>query len=62
VLFQHGRAAGVQALRAGIPVTFRSAAVVLSAGAVYTPAILLRSGIGPAADLRALDLEVLTPT
>ncbi|MNM49913.1 Oxygen-dependent choline dehydrogenase [compost metagenome] len=33
--------------------------IVLCAGAYGTPAILLRSGIGPAADLRALGVDVL---
>lgn len=33
--------------------------VVLSAGAIASPAILLRSGIGPAADLKALDIPVV---
>ena len=33
--------------------------VTLSAGAVASPAILLRSGIGPADDLRALGIEPL---
>lgn len=32
-------------------------AVILSAGTLGSPAILLRSGIGPAADLRALGIE-----
>lgn len=31
--------------------------VILSAGAPYSPALLLRSGIGPAADLRALGID-----
>lgn len=60
VLFQDGRAVGVQALQAGNPVTFRSAAVVLCAGAVYSPAILLRSGIGPAGDLRELGIDAVS--
>ena len=33
--------------------------IVLCAGAYGTPSILLRSGIGPAADLRALDIDVV---
>jgi choline dehydrogenase len=32
--------------------------IVLAAGAIGTPAILLRSGIGPAKDLRELGIEV----
>ncbi|GAA2678267.1 MULTISPECIES: GMC family oxidoreductase [Actinosynnema] len=36
----------------------RARRVVLSAGSVGTPAILLRSGIGPAEDLRALGIDV----
>lgn len=35
------------------------AEVILSAGAVNSPALLLQSGIGPARDLRALGLEVV---
>jgi choline dehydrogenase len=37
----------------------RGRQVVLCAGAYGSPAILLRSGIGPATDLRALDLPVV---
>jgi choline dehydrogenase len=33
--------------------------VVLSAGSINSPAILMRSGIGPAADLKALGIEVV---
>ncbi len=32
--------------------------VVISAGAIESPALLLRSGLGPAADLRALGIDV----
>lgn len=31
--------------------------VILAAGAIHSPAILLRSGVGPAGDLRALGIE-----
>lgn len=49
---------GVEYLDAsGAPVTVRPVReVVLSAGAIMTPAILLRSGVGPAADLEALGI------
>jgi choline dehydrogenase-like flavoprotein len=60
VLVEHGRAVGVGALLDGAQVEFRAAVVVLSAGAVHSPAILLRSGIGPAAQLRELGLEVVS--
>lgn len=59
VLVEGGRVAGVTALAAGTPEQYRADTVVLSAGAVHSPAILLRSGVGPAADLRALGIEVL---
>ena len=59
VLVEHGRAVGVSALAADEVKQYRAGTVVLCAGAVHSPAILLRSGIGPAADLRALGIDVL---
>ncbi|HEV8015239.1 MAG TPA: GMC family oxidoreductase N-terminal domain-containing protein [Stellaceae bacterium] len=38
--------------------SFRAREVILSAGAVHSPAMLMRSGIGPAAQLSALGLQV----
>lgn len=59
VLVEGGRARGVRVEVDGavedIPC---EGEVVLSAGAVGSPQILLRSGVGPAAQLRALGLEV----
>ncbi len=59
VLFAGRRAVGVRAVRSGETVEFRAEEVILSAGAVHSPAILLRSGVGPPADLRKLGLDVV---
>ena len=59
VLVKHGRVVGVTAQAAGTLEQYQADTVVLCAGAVHSPAILLRSGVGPAGDLRALGIEVL---
>lgn len=56
LLVEGGRAVGVVAAD-GRP--FRAREVVLCAGAYGSPAVLLRSGIGPAADLRPLGIRVI---
>src|SRR5260370_22931519 len=33
--------------------------IILCAGAIHSPAILMRSGVGPAGDLRALGIRVV---
>ncbi len=48
-----GRSTRVHAIRGGQPLVLEAARVVLTAGTYGTPAILLRSGIGPAARPRA---------
>ena len=54
-----GRASGVHALEGGTARRFdASRAVVLAAGVIGTPAILMRSGLGPAAALKALGITV----
>lgn len=53
VLIERGRAAGV---RLADGRTVRASRVVLAAGAYGSPAILLRSGVGPARDLAVLGL------
>ncbi|GAA0458529.1 GMC family oxidoreductase [Actinoplanes capillaceus] len=59
VIFEGERAAGVSlAVDGGTFTTIRARRVILAAGAVGTPAILLRSGIGPADDLRGLGIPV----
>jgi len=59
VLTDNGRASGVRFWRGGTMVEERAAReVIVSAGALGSPAVLMRSGIGPAAHLRELDIEV----
>ena len=61
VLFDRQRATGVEYLRDGSPT--RACAereVILSAGAVASPQLLLLSGVGPADDLRKLGIEVVS--
>ena len=56
---QQGRARTVHALRGGQPITFTARReVVLCAGAFQSPAVLMRSGLGPAAHLHALGIAV----
>jgi choline dehydrogenase len=59
VLVEAGRAVGVRAMGPEGAFEARADQVVLTAGAYGTPALLLRSGIGPADELRALGIEVV---
>ncbi|TYB50314.1 FAD-binding protein [Nonomuraea sp. PA05] len=58
VLFAGNRAVGVQIVQDGTVTTEYAGEIVISAGVVHSPAILLRSGVGPAADLGRLGIEV----
>ncbi|SFZ80710.1 5-(hydroxymethyl)furfural/furfural oxidase [Devosia enhydra] len=53
------RCIGVRAVAGGAETTYRAREVIVSSGAIYSPAHLLRAGIGPAAELRAQGIEVL---
>ena len=60
VLVEQGRAVGVRVRQGGVSRDFRAAAeVIVSAGAIGSPAILMRSGIGPAEALKPLGIEVV---
>ena len=54
---ENGRVCGVIAKRDGETVILSASEVVVCAGAVHSAALLLRSGIGPAAELKALGIE-----
>lgn len=56
-LFAAGRVRGVELVADGHREVVATSAVVLCAGAVYSPAILLRSGIGPPGPLQALGIR-----
>ncbi|MDJ0629712.1 MAG: GMC family oxidoreductase N-terminal domain-containing protein [Rhodobacter sp.] len=60
VVFDGARAAGVEVIQRGRrEVLHAGAEVVLSAGAIGSPAILMRSGIGPADELADLGIDPL---
>lgn len=61
LLLEGTRCAGVEFARDdGLHRAWSAGEVVVSAGAIESPALLLRSGIGPAGDLRALSIDVVT--
>ncbi|MEZ5553146.1 MAG: FAD-dependent oxidoreductase [Pseudomonadales bacterium] len=58
LVFESGRCVGVETdAQDGSTVVHRAKLVVLSAGAIMSPALLLRSGIGPRRELEALGIE-----
>ena len=58
LLFEGLRCVGVKALVAGKATEFRANEVIVSSGAIHSPAHLLRAGIGPAMHLAELGIEV----
>jgi len=59
IAFDGTRVAGAVIEHAGATKTIAAREVVVSAGAVHSPALLLRSGVGPAEDLRKLGIAVV---
>jgi 5-(hydroxymethyl)furfural/furfural oxidase len=58
LVFDGRRAVGVRASIAGEPREFFAREIIVALGGIHSPAMLMRSGIGAAAALRALGLEV----
>jgi 5-(hydroxymethyl)furfural/furfural oxidase len=61
LVFEGTRCVGVATVRDGRAQVRRARRVVVCAGGIYSPTLLLRSGLGPEADLRALGLPVAAP-
>ena len=59
LVFQGPRVVGARLRRGGADLTVSGARVIVSMGALQSPAMLLRSGIGPAAALAALGIPVV---
>jgi 5-(hydroxymethyl)furfural/furfural oxidase len=59
LLFEGSRCVGVKALVGGREEEFRGNEIILSSGAIHSPAHLLRAGIGPAMALGEMGIPVL---
>ena len=59
LLFAGQRATGVEVEAGGATEVFDARQVIVSAGALHTPALLMRAGIGPGDHLRSMGIEVL---
>ncbi|MBV8191262.1 MAG: GMC family oxidoreductase N-terminal domain-containing protein [Alphaproteobacteria bacterium] len=60
LLFEGTRCVGVTAVVAGKEQQFRANEVILSSGAIHSPAHLLRAGIGPIGHLRDMGIPVVS--
>jgi len=59
ILFEDKKAVGVEALQDGRRTTYRAHEIVISAGALRSPQVLMLSGIGPADHLREHGITVV---
>ncbi|MCJ0980716.1 mycofactocin system GMC family oxidoreductase MftG [Rhodococcus sp. ARC_M12] len=59
LIFKRNKVIGVEIIVDGVRRVVESDTVVVSAGAVHTPALLLRSGIGPSEGSAALGISVI---
>jgi 5-(hydroxymethyl)furfural/furfural oxidase len=58
IVFDGRRAVGVKATVADTPREFRAREIILCSGGIQSPALLLRSGVGPAQQLSSVGVEV----
>ncbi|MBS0242231.1 MAG: GMC family oxidoreductase N-terminal domain-containing protein, partial [Proteobacteria bacterium] len=58
LIFEGRQCVGVKARVKGQPQEFRAREIILSSGAIHSPAHLLRAGIGPVGHLKDLGIEV----
>jgi 5-(hydroxymethyl)furfural/furfural oxidase len=58
LLFQDTTCIGIRAMVRGQMQEFRAGEVIVCCGAIHSPAMLLRAGIGPVGNLRDLGIEV----
>jgi 5-(hydroxymethyl)furfural/furfural oxidase len=59
IVFDGRRVAGVVARRGAEEITIAARNVVVSCGAIYSPALLLRSGLGPASEMQGLGIAAV---
>jgi len=58
LIFEGNRCVGVKAMVAGREQEFRGNEIILSCGAIHSPAHLMRAGIGPVGHLRDMGIDV----
>jgi 5-(hydroxymethyl)furfural/furfural oxidase len=59
LLFEGARVSGITAFVDGADRNFHASEIVVCAGGIFSPALLLRAGIGPAPELRNLGVNVV---
>lgn len=59
LIFDGTRATGVQVVTGGVTADVSGREIIVSSGAIHTPAVLMRSGIGPAPHLQSHGIEIV---